>query len=275
MSIRFFSRSSIKTGVKSSDFWDGTAVIFNNTPPVTSGLTHWYDGTDSATMTLSSGNLSQWNNKSPASGGPNITQATGSKQPNFVSNVKNGRAAVQFTRANNDWIGSTSQPSSGSITHTICFAGMTNGTTGSPSGAQQSVGWGTSNYVGGQWCTAFTGNDDALGASRVNTGLAGNQSTAGVLSANNYSGIWYAQIATISGSAQTQAVNLTDTGTQNATASNVANNSEFFLGQGTNPWYGSFGWNGYMGDVLIYNRVLTAQEKTDMANWLMQKWGIS
>ncbi len=27
MSVRFFSKSSIKTGVKSADFWDGTAVV--------------------------------------------------------------------------------------------------------------------------------------------------------------------------------------------------------------------------------------------------------
>jgi hypothetical protein len=30
MSVRFFSRSSIKTGVKSADFWDGSAVILYN-----------------------------------------------------------------------------------------------------------------------------------------------------------------------------------------------------------------------------------------------------
>ncbi len=30
MSVRFFSKSSIKTGVKSADFWDGTAVVITN-----------------------------------------------------------------------------------------------------------------------------------------------------------------------------------------------------------------------------------------------------
>lgn len=248
---------------------------FVNTPPVTSGLTHWYDGSDVTTMTLSGSNVSQWRSKSPASSGIAMNQSTGAYQPDYTTSARNGRSAIKWVSANNDHLFNSTQPSTGSISNTICFAGMTVGRTGSPNGAQQTVGWGTSNAVGAQWCTAFTGNDDALGASRVNTGLAGNQATAGILSANNYSGLWYAQVGTISGSNQTQMVNLTDTGTQNGTASTVASNSEFFLGYGTNPWYSSFGYNGFMGDVLIYNRQLTAQERTDMCTWLMQKWAIS
>ena len=248
--------------------------LFVNVPPVTSGLTHWYDGTDATTMTVSSGNISQWRTKTPSTSGVNMNQSTGSQQPNLETGVRNGRSAVKFTKANNDNLFNGTQPSSGSITQSLCFAGMTVGlgTDGFP---QDAVAWGTSNAVGANYALQFTSNNDALGASRVDAGLAGNQATAGIISNNNYSGLWYAQVATISGSAQTQAVNKTDTGTQNATASNVAANSQFYLGWGTDPWYERFGWNGYIGDVLIYNRVLSAQEKTDMATWLMSKWAIS
>jgi hypothetical protein len=245
---------------------------FVNTPPVTSGLTHWYDASDATTMTISSGNVSQWNNKSPASGGPNFTQGTGSRQPDFTSSARNGRSAVKFIRANDDNLGSSSQPSSGSITNTVCFAGQT---TQLASNAQVPVSWGTSNAVGAGYALSLLAANDPLGAGRVNAGLAGNQGTAGVVSANSYSGLWYAQVVTISGASQTQAVNKTDTGTQNATSSSVSANNEFFLGWLTNPWYGTYGWNGFIGDVLIYNRVLNATERTQMADWLMQKWAIS
>jgi hypothetical protein len=249
--------------------------LFNNTPPVTSGLTHWYDGTDATTMTVSSGNISQWRTKTPSTSGVNMNQSTGSQQPNLETSVRNGRSAVKFTKANNDNLFNSAQPSSGSITHTLCFAGMTVGLAQASGWPQTYLSWGTSNAVGANYGLQLTSNNDALGASRVEAGVAGNQATAGVISANNYSGLWYAQVATISGSSQTQAVNKTDTGTQNATASNVSANSEFFLGWATNPWYERFGFDGYIGDALIYNRVLSAQEKTDMATWLMSKWGIS
>jgi hypothetical protein len=245
--------------------------LFINTPPVTSGLTHWYDASDSSTMTLSGANVSQWRIKSPASGGPSMNQATGSQQPDLTASARNGRSAVRFIHANGDNLGASPQPSSGSITNTVCVAGQT---TERPSNSQVPVSWGISNAVGAGYNLSLQGTNDALGAGRLTAGVAGNQATAGVVSANSYSGLWFAQVATISGAAQTQMVNITDTGTQNATGSNVAG-GQFYLGWLTDPWYSTYGWNGFIGDVLIYNRVLTLQERTDTCSWLMQKWAIA
>jgi hypothetical protein len=52
MSVRFFSKSSIKTGVKSADFWDGSAVVITNS--YESIATYTVGSTAQSTITFSS-----------------------------------------------------------------------------------------------------------------------------------------------------------------------------------------------------------------------------
>ena len=233
-------------------------------PPVTSGLVRWYDGSDSTTMTISSGNISQWNSKSPATSGVNVTQATGSKQPNLVTNVKNGRSAVQFTDANEDNLFSSSQPTTGTGAFTVCLAAQQS----SYSSDATIVAWGTSNAVGAGWGNFQTAANTLVG------GYAGSATDNGIISTGTYAGNWATQVTTGNGTSIQGWMQKETKATKTTTSVNVSNNSEFFLGWLTNPWYSTYGWNGYIGDVLIYNRVLSDTEATTMRDWLQAKWGI-
>jgi hypothetical protein len=247
---------------------------FTNTPPVTTNLWGWYDGSDSTTMTVSSGNISQWNNKSPASGGPNLSQATGGQQPNLESNVQSGRSAVRFIRANNDNLKSTTQPTTGVSPFTIFFVINTTALASAGAGqGQYPISWGSSNAVGAGVDMSMlpTGDGDS---GKISTGYAGGP-TEHTFSTASYSGSWVIVTFTGSGTAITSSYNDLDNKSKTTTSVNVSNNSEFFFGYLTNPWYETGGYNGYIGDVLIHTSVLSAGNQTSQINWLKQKWGIS
>ena len=67
------------------------------TPAELGTLSFWLDADDASTITIATG-VSQWNDKS--SNGYNMTQASTSNQPAYVTNAQNGRAVVRFTPAN-------------------------------------------------------------------------------------------------------------------------------------------------------------------------------
>lgn len=241
-------------------------------PPVTSGLTHWYDGADATTMTVSGGNISQWNNKSPASGGPNITQGTGSRQPDLVSNVKFGRSAVNFVRANTDHLGAGVQPTTGSSPCSV--VAVFQGTAVANNTGIVVTSWGNFNATGAGYSLTMRPTGDA-NANKIASGYAGSFDDWYVNSTSTYGGTWVCAIETINNTALTQIINNTDSTTKTTVgAANVANRGEFWVGQLGDPWYSTGGWAGYIGDLLIYNRVLTTQERTDMYNWAKAKWDL-
>ena len=71
------------------------------TPPFTpasiSGLALWLDAADTATITQSSGLVSQWNDKS--GNARHATQATGANQPVTNTRTIGGRNAIEWTGA--------------------------------------------------------------------------------------------------------------------------------------------------------------------------------
>lgn len=244
------------------------------TPPVTTNLWGWYDGADATTMTVSSGNISQWNNKSPASGGPNMTQSTGSRQPNLVSNVQFGRSAVQFVRTSEDHVGSTSQPTSGSGAFTLFAVINTSNTSSLGAGIGPTfVNWGTSNYVGGGVDTGMLATDNAT-PGKISVGYAGG-TTEHIYSTNTFNNTWVVVCYTGSGTSITAQFNGTDNQSKTTTSVNVSANNEFFIGWLTNPWYGSGAFNGYIGDVLVHQTVLSGAQQTQQINWLKSKWNIT
>jgi hypothetical protein len=62
------------------------------------GLQLWLDATDSSSITLNSGNVSEWADKSPE--GNDATQATAISQPAYETGSVNGLAAVTFDGTN-------------------------------------------------------------------------------------------------------------------------------------------------------------------------------
>jgi hypothetical protein len=257
-----------------SSFTTGSIVLpsakstfIEMTPPV-SGYNRWYDASDLSSMTISSGNVSQWNDKS--GNNYHISNATGGSQPNILLNYKNGRHAVQFIDSNADNLKSTNQPTTGNSSGTIFFVGRTDSYTAD----QCAVSWGTSNAVGAGISLIFTGQSSGVSPNNWAWGyagdLTGNYSYGQAKNVNE----WVVLSGTFSGTSLATAVNVTNTATKTSASSNISNNSEFFLGVLTNPWYETFGYNGIICEVLIYTSVLNSTQITDITNWLKKKWAI-
>jgi hypothetical protein len=65
------------------------------TPTLISGISHWFDATDSSTITLSSGYLTQWNDKS--GGGRNLSAVSGLANATVSSAFQNGLNVFNFS----------------------------------------------------------------------------------------------------------------------------------------------------------------------------------
>ena len=65
-----------------------------NTLPVVLNLVAWFDAADDNTITEAGGTVSQWDDKS--GNGHNATQGSGSLQPEFVADVVNGLPILRF-----------------------------------------------------------------------------------------------------------------------------------------------------------------------------------
>lgn len=81
----------------------------------------WLDADDSATVTVVSGDVSQWNDKS--GNGRNATQTTAAKRPFLNSSGVNGKNSIQFDDVQNGESLLTSYNLSQSNDYMICFAG--------------------------------------------------------------------------------------------------------------------------------------------------------
>ncbi len=75
-------------------------IVINNYlswRPQKSNLLAWYDASDAASITASSGAVSQWSDKS--GNGRHLTQGTGANQPSTGVATQNGLNAIRFTGA--------------------------------------------------------------------------------------------------------------------------------------------------------------------------------
>lgn len=75
------------------------------TPAALPGLVCWYDATVAASITSSSGNVSQWNTLGGSASGAHLTQATGASQPNTGGTI-NSKNAITFN-GTSDWMAVT------------------------------------------------------------------------------------------------------------------------------------------------------------------------
>jgi hypothetical protein len=63
-------------------------------PKTIPGLVGWWDASDSSTITLNSGNVSEWRDKSAS--GNALAQSTAANQPAYVQSSLNGKAGIDW-----------------------------------------------------------------------------------------------------------------------------------------------------------------------------------
>lgn len=217
----------------------------------------WLDAADSSAVTTSGSTVTGWLDRS----GKNNHATSVNGTPTYVSNVSNGLSAIQLSSGNSN-IGSSSFTAMPSSDITMFFAGTMNTTTPSngvmftlgPSSGTVSMSYtrnGTTN------ATRFTN-----GVSQVNTGtvtLDSSFSTSAVYTSGT-------------GSPLSFALNEAASRTTSTLTISTSTMTGYRVGNTTISPSSTVNWYGYIFEILIYNRALSAFERQQVSGYLFWKW---
>ena len=217
----------------------------------------WYDAADTATITSSSGAVSQWNDKS--GNGRNLTQATAANQPTTGSNTINSLNVIRFD-GSNDVVLSTVTPLSLTV-HVFAVVKPTS----FPSSynnivSQDSTGWGHAILPRStRKLAVYIGN----GSGYVNYDGSGTTTlTANTSYVLEYS--WSGtQLNGFVNAATDQTV--TSTTTMFTAASSVYVGAHSITGRN---------YAGDIAEILIFGSVLSSANQTAVRNYLNAKWAV-
>ena len=208
------------------------------------GCQLWFDSSDASSFTYSSGSIvSQWNDKS--GNGRHASQADTAKQP-VRDFTWNSLSVVAFKDAG-DWLNNTgyTMPSANTV---LAVTGRRVGTSYfqwiSGPDAHMSL------FANPTGTVRINTVDTAVGATTVP------ESTQSLLT------------TTATTSAQTVRFNRASDGTS-STASTFTG-AGFALGAGNST--GSFPGNGYLGELLLYDSVLSTTDRDALETYLRDKW---
>jgi hypothetical protein len=221
------------------------------TLPITDGLELWLDGSDNTTFTIIDDvNVSQWRDKS--GNNRHATQSSTELQPKRYG-TKNGYGAVYFsgnTMKTDNFFNYIEYTKIAVHIHRNNKTGFSGNIISSENGNHAT--W----YNIGPYFSTFHG------------GLVASASTSTL-------NVWNSSLAEFSGTSGNLQSNIYINDVFNGsgtTSTNATPNSNVQLGgYSTN---GNF-LDGAIAEVLIYSRVLTQMEKTDVFNYLNNKWGIT
>lgn len=229
--------------------------------PVTSGLLAWYDASDTSTITESGGAVSQWNDKS--ANAYHLTQSTAGLKPTTGTRTQNGRNVI-------DWDGgdemTSSCPNSDSTASYFVVGLLDDLSTFRPvlggDGGNGGVCFRLQTAGGGQWQLEKDGVAAYLTSTIPNPGTGVAFGMAVILNSASTP----TALAEVS-SSTSPSRKLTGTPTYAFTAGRT-------LLLGTQD--GRSGrWDGWMGEIVIFDRALTSPEVAEMMNYLQAKWVFS
>lgn len=230
-------------------------------PRSVASLFAWYDASDQSSVTLNGSNVSQLNDKS--GNGRNLTQATASLQPAYVSNGINGRSvlgpdgtddrlllAADITAFNPRYVVGSFMPRSGNP------------------GAYVKAGADTNGFAMGQGNGTFdsAGATEAIG---LHEGIAWRDSN--IAMTQNQAVVYSYQY-------DTSIFRVSPYGTADLANANMNSATNIQLGgYGTSP--GGIGvvryTDAYIGEVLIYTAVPTSVQISAIERYLGKKWGVT
>ena len=226
------------------------------TPKTLAGLALWFDADDASTITLNSGNVSEWRDKS--GNNRHATQGTAARQPAYTTNSLNGRPALTAPGNVVQNKGMTTPTWTYSAANTALFVfkaaalneaiyqrGAIND---QPRGAVQNTPLELRSTLGGTTATQvnsvtpYTANTWGIGGTVVNTGLSR------VYLNGVYGTDETANTQTWATSTAVRLFSLTDS---------------------------LYTINGGIAEFIYYDRQLSASEITRVARYLSKKWNIA
>jgi len=212
------------------------------------GLVQWLDASDSSTVTLNSGAISEWRSKS--SSGVAVSQGTALNQPAYVAGAKNGRAVARFASGNH-LLGSgfsLAQP----FTTIAAFIPTTN------TGGVALV----ANNLGQHAITPASGANINVSGMNLGTGYF----------PLSYTSAWQVFSTVANG---TNSIVTRDLGSDNiGNAGTAGFSSDLLIGARSPVLTPQQFFVGDVGEILIYNKDLTRTERMTIAAYLNRKWAI-
>lgn len=225
---------------------------------VSSGLQIWYKADAGTSTTVNNAALDYWNDSSP--NGKTATQATVANKPYFQTNRINGHPAVK-TSTTRFMVGD--------------FSGIDNQNYTIFTVSLRQAGGNFNNLVGVQ----FAGGYNGLSLGYAGTGLIrhihyGNWSNLACAAYNSGTELPAILSTQFSQSAGKRTWRINDgimTSGTNGNLTQYAQGSNGRIGRGND----SYGFNGIIAEVIIYNRVLSIEEKRNVHTYLSVKYGLS
>jgi hypothetical protein len=272
--------SSMKTKTINSKLLVGNTPYVPFTPTDISGIKLWLDAADTSTITLSGSQVTQWNDKS--GNNYNFAQSTAGNRPLSGTRTINSKNVIDFD-GTDDRLISANAKSVWAFMHstdsTFFWVGASDTTNLDTYLLTDTIGTGSQR--------GWTANLAATGKFSVYAfqGTGGSAGTVfGVDSTTSYTTSPFYMTAKSSPTAATASRafisynnnSFEGTNTFTATASGSDSPNDMSIGMSYYPvnttWYGPF--NGGMGEIIVYNSILSAGDITKVQNYLAAKWGI-
>lgn len=216
------------------------------------GIVLWLDGSDSTTITESSGLVSQWDDKS--SNANHAVQGTGSKQPTTNASTQNSLNIIDFDGVN-DSMAFANEDNFDLAQVSVFVVGS--GSTGSFMGKCDPATLTTDisrRKLQFQTSVFNSGADTTLNVSMGSSAME----VRGFVSRADNDHTWSIDGIQMTSSA---AMNLSTFNDAQFNIGGVFNETAEFL-------------NGSIAEILIYNSPLSSSEHTAITNYLLSKWGI-
>lgn len=243
-----------------------------NFTPASLSPTLWLDAADTATITESSGAVSQWNDKSGNS--YHLSQGTGANQPATGTVTQNGRNVIGFS-ADNKFL--THDAGSNVISLSpmtmFCVVYDNNSTQGALTFKRiftTRISNSTNDFQSPNFLS--TKNNTAREFGIRSRGLV---PTPEYIAYTDQK--WFVGTAYTSSSGGFHQVN---DSSRSVSTSNLSIDTSRFLRVGQACSTGAFpatiagnGWIGYMAEILVFNKQLTESEISTVKNYLFGKWG--
>lgn len=244
------------------------------TPRSIANLTGWYDAADASSYTATSGQISQWQDKSGA--GNHITQGTANNRPTLftssgdtqssTASTINGRQSLFFDGAN-DFLSTTATVTSGQSRTVLAIATRSDNSTFGTLAAFGTVEIGANSTA--RWlCRYGATGQSVVGGDSVNS----NQSISAVQSAwlSPHISVWSQDSNTRNLTYIVNGESLTVSGNPTAAQSSFAGLAVGRMTRSDFPQY----FGGHVGEILIYDRELTTAQRQNLEGYLAWRWGL-
>ncbi|HWH14789.1 MAG TPA: hypothetical protein VNT51_08575 [Miltoncostaeaceae bacterium] len=214
-------------------------------PDQVAGLLAWFDASDGSTVTLSSGAVTRWADRTGR--GNDATQTTPANRPTYVTNARNGRAVVRFATGGAQWLAlPVLTPRAILVAGRKQPVGDANVIVGASGMADSYLAFGTSSGLGNALAQNGPGAALAPSASEVAWQVVGGVDDGASITAYR------------NGAAGTPA----STGGATWTVDGIA----------VNPT-AAYRLAGDLGEVVLFDRVPATGDRQLMEGWLAWRWG--